>query len=171
KLTDGTQGYGKVLTSDATGNASWKEKRVAFNAYIGTSQTFPLNTYVKVNFNGLTFDDGSNFNTTTDEFTAPVSGVYHFDLAFSITDMPGQSRLVLSIKDTGGNILARTVVTNDGASTGANQYESAVLSADLRLTAGTVIYVEGIQVVSGPSTIYGSGTNYSFFCGHLVYED
>ena len=35
-----------------------------------------INTLVKIEFNSVTYDQASNYNNTTDTFTAPVTGKY-----------------------------------------------------------------------------------------------
>lgn len=74
---------GAVLTSDATGNAVWKNNKVAFKAYVPASQNIPYWTNSVANMNE-SYDLGNNFNTSSavsdkNTFIAPVAGVYHFD--------------------------------------------------------------------------------------------
>ena len=85
KITDGTQGDGKVLTSDANGLASWQ------------NAAYTTNDRILVKFSGIKtdslmgtptviYDNGSgiSFNLVTNDFTIFKSGLYHFEGA--ITD-------------------------------------------------------------------------------------
>ncbi len=89
-----TPSYGAVLTSDAAGNATWKDSRVAFSA-IGMNLNFQLiahDFYNKYHFSQEPFDLGSDFvlftganpANTSSNFIVPVSGIYHFDASADI---------------------------------------------------------------------------------------
>ncbi len=82
KITDGTQGDGKVLTSDAAGNGTW-----ANQAYGNTERfRFALSSF----FGGSTsLQTNYNFGTASTTYTAgndnlliniTKSGLYHFDI-------------------------------------------------------------------------------------------
>jgi hypothetical protein len=82
KITNGTQGVGKVLTSDAAGNATWA------NAAYGNTERFSFRLS-SVNSNPNTLTTFYNFGTATTSYTAgndyfrinfTKSGLYHFDL-------------------------------------------------------------------------------------------
>lgn len=75
-------GAGKVLTSDATGNATWQaplvDPVIAFSAYknsdaaVGAGSTLNLSGFTSL------YNDGGGFNTTNGNFIAPEAGVYQF---------------------------------------------------------------------------------------------
>ncbi len=76
-----TPGAGKVLTSDANGNATW-EGGVAFTASSTHSswQSIPAHPAERVQHWAIKeYDLGNNFDLATNTFTAPVNGIYHFD--------------------------------------------------------------------------------------------
>lgn len=92
QMTGGNPDAGKVLTSDATGNASWQPVTLpaASTAFFAL---FPFsgNTTIANNTNTIIpfvdnessggiagADNGNNFNNTTHRFTAPTSGLYQF---------------------------------------------------------------------------------------------
>jgi hypothetical protein len=52
----------------------------AFQVRGGNTSALPLQTYTLVDFNIETFDQNSDFNTTTKTFTAPVTGKYQFNV-------------------------------------------------------------------------------------------
>lgn len=80
KITDGTQGDGKVLTSDANGLASWQSAPLTSNdrifvRYKGFKADSLMGIAIIVYDNG----PGINFNTATNDFTILKSGLYHFE--------------------------------------------------------------------------------------------
>lgn len=74
-------GAGKILTSDASGNATWvAPDKIAFKAVPSTSLTVPENTWYTPTTNEV-FDVSGNYNpnsaaTDKNTFIAPVSGYY-----------------------------------------------------------------------------------------------
>jgi len=89
-------GNGAVLTSDASGNAVWKQNRIGFHALtLNTSyDDLQTNKWYKIIFSGEFYDFNNNFtpyagNSVTppveaSTFTVPVDGVYHFDSFLSL---------------------------------------------------------------------------------------
>jgi len=88
KIADGTQGLGKVLTSDAAGNTSWITQ--APDAFSNTER-FQFNIF-KSNTNLGQLETYYNFGTASTTYAAPgqffnlnitKSGLYHFDINLS----------------------------------------------------------------------------------------
>lgn len=81
KITDGTQGDKKVLTSDAAGNATWKSQaygnteRFQYQVDWNGANAFPATNY---NYGTATITYSSAFNKIT--ITINKSGLYHLDL-------------------------------------------------------------------------------------------
>jgi len=79
--------------------ANWVAQAPAATGFVGFS-AYPLPTQtniatgsnVTVQFNTERFDIGSNFNTGTYTFTAPVTGYYHFDM-FLLLFNPDQAAI------------------------------------------------------------------------------
>lgn len=74
---------GQVLTSNGAGNPSWQSPGASnpdlgFSVHLTSDLTMAVNTANVIQ--GLTedFDNGSNFNAATGEFTVPTGGVYSF---------------------------------------------------------------------------------------------
>jgi len=77
-IADGTQGNGKVLTSDALGGASWKAPvtDIFVDAINPANQIVDPTGYVKLTLNTVLSNAGGEFDLTTSEITVPSAGYY-----------------------------------------------------------------------------------------------
>jgi hypothetical protein len=171
RLANGSQGAGRVLTSDANGTATWSGT-VAFAAYktLTTTTTVNASSSANIAFDVEDFDLGpsSGYNPVTNAFTAPVDGVYHFNLGLTVNpQVSGQSLRLRLYKNT-------TIGLRDMAVETQNLFSpyTMSLSADVLLNAGDVItatifnFASSSVIISGQST--SSGAPATFFNGHLV---
>lgn len=163
---------GKVLTSDANGNATW-EGAIAFSASGipgGGSQDVSPNVVKKVAYAFEDYDIGNNFNPAAisphSTFTAPVKGVYHFDAQFTwvYDDNDFRSTIYLT-RDRNGvvSILAEQETWKYDA------LEGNSLSKDVLLEAGDKIYIQ-IQASGSSTRSLLTDRNMNFFNGHLVFK-
>jgi hypothetical protein len=84
-ITDGTQGAGKVFTSDADGGGSWQTSGAgcaSFDAK-GDNTTTPVvdvGVYTPVNLiaNNIVYSASGAYNNATGEYTIPADGFYLF---------------------------------------------------------------------------------------------
>lgn len=141
KITDGTQGDGKVLTSDANGLASWQ------------NAAYTTNDRILVKFNGISdslmgtpmviYDNGPgiSFNLVTNDFTIFKSGLYHFE--GTVTGNPNISSSVPFILKAGAFIdglyyhlasLNQLISNNNGL-----EFYTLKYSIDIYLAFGTRI--------------------------------
>lgn len=159
-------GNGKVLTSDATGNATWQtfvtpSTNSGLEASTFASQSIPNSTTTKVIFDFEYTDDAFAFNTTTSEFTVPSSGYYHLNSAISFfTSLPSNTVVILSLYKNG-------VVLKRKRSTITNQ-STIDISADIKLAANDIITVY-ISQGSGTGAIVDNGREVTYFSAYKVY--
>ncbi|HUR30422.1 MAG TPA: hypothetical protein VMZ69_03260 [Saprospiraceae bacterium] len=176
---------GAVLTSDASGNAVWKNNRVAFSAKGVADQMSGLadNFWLKMEYKTEEFDYANNFvptvgtpGTNSSVFTVTKNGLYHFDAACAVvSNTTGDCTAYLAL------ILKRGGVTSFlGAKMGApNHYYSLwtdfdiLVSRDVALQTGDQVWVEVMQYNTDDASGHASTSNFipTFFNGHLLIED
>lgn len=160
KITDGTQGLGKVFTSDATGLGSWQLPSAA----PGTGLTNYLPKWNAAG-NGLTstslvYDDGTNVGIGT---SAPSTGKLEIS---STTTTSGLSSAIYSdLIGTGSGNYFGIYSRTDGASTGP---AIAVRGFAVGAGSGTKTGVEGYAIGSAAGVqntgvnAYASGSGQNF---------
>jgi hypothetical protein len=166
QMTGLGEGMGKVLTSDANGNATW-QGAVAFAAIYGGESNLSVgqNSEVTIPFNNESYDLNNNFSSTT--FTAPVNGIYHFDATITWVGF------------SPNNGYARfNLFKNDEALYGEHQSPqqnafSQHLSLDIKLNATDTVKLKAFQNSTSDQSITNVGVfsnngNYMYFSGHLV---
>ena len=98
KYVDGTEGNGKVLTSDASGNATWQDPSSTSWSLAGNAGTVP-----DVNFLGTT-DSIPLIIRANAASTEPNSAAGIYIEGSSASDGPGLSILGTQSRTTGGNV-------------------------------------------------------------------
>ena len=146
KIRGGAPANNKVLTSDAYGNASWKvipfPTQVSFGAYIYQS-TAPLITccsFTKINFNEAEAAGVGNLSSGT--FTAPETGMYHFDAAvtFAVTQLYTDVSVRLAVSSS-DNILLASYETRENNSPVSTE-KTLTISNTIKLIAGQKVEVQ-----------------------------
>lgn len=157
---------------NGNGSASgWQDlsnPRVGFFAYASSGQTMST-TYSQITFSLEQYDDGNNFSTNA--FTAPSAGLYHFEArviwhALSATDQTVSLGLFNSSFSPTVPINEVMVPATAGVS-GANFTVS--ISANLKLNAGDVITLWGKQTTSTGGGLNIGSTQSHFFSGNKIY--
>lgn len=177
---------GAVLTSDANGNAVWKKTRVAFGVQDGHTDMgyIPNDTWRKIQFSPTNFYDygnnfdlliGTNVTPTSSSFLAPVTGIYHFDAAITISKLGSkflESRLRMILTRGGQTSICGRAYGNpfdDIRAAGDTEFTPHwafnSFGRDIYLQAGDRIHIEAYQVNEGGYDAYISGS----FNGHLVF--
>jgi hypothetical protein len=163
KIADGTQGLGKVLTSNADGLASWQTPTgggapagLAFKAVAGntTNGLSAYDAFLKLPFMNIN-TVGYNIGTALSNdgkaiFTAPGNGVFHFDvrLHFS-TDLACQTNYSIRFLKNGS---IATDAQKNGRLIFATGFDiqEALVGKDFLLGAGDTIEVEFLINVPSP---------------------
>jgi hypothetical protein len=109
KITDGTQGSRKVLTSNASGNATWENTAFSNNDRIMVRFANVEEDSLVSETNTL-YDNGAiNFSLINTRFTVLKSGLYHFEgslyVSSTVTISPTERRVApnVSIAVNGGS--------------------------------------------------------------------
>lgn len=172
---------GAILTSDANGNAVWKNNRIAFGiANINTNfSSLPNGTFRKIQFAPTDFYDfdnnfnlliGANVTPTSSAFIAPVSGIYHFDASveFYSVDNPITACAMRLVVNRNGSISFTSGISSLDKPDNFINTPIATFSRDIYLQAGDIVHVEGYQENRDgtDAAIYPSSD--TFFNGHLV---
>jgi hypothetical protein len=166
-------GKGKVLMSDAIGNATWENVagNVAFRASgvkIGGSNSIPGGQVpVKVAFAGENYDVGNNYNDVNGSphstFVVPFSGMYHFDAQTMLTDVTGNYLFKLSL-----------IIVRNGSKSVVAQSQNTIrlstsISTDVSLQIGDEVHVEALLNAEQPGLL-SDFTEDSFFSGRLLFK-
>jgi len=105
--------------------------------------------------NSVHYNYGNGYDASNGRFTAPINGVYHFELS-SYTNASGDTQSRIFIFKNGAYLLQK----GDEIDQHGNS-----ISADVLLNAGDIINVGGIP--SYPFYYY-AGTGHNHYSGHLV---
>ncbi len=167
KLTNLGEAAGKVLTSDAAGNATWQNgtPNVYFTSAGGSSQTVTNAIYLNYinSWTGLEEAGGSNYNATTGEYTIPVTGYYsvkaRITFAFSNTKNGPQAGLRIFVD----NAIAKQGFSNNAIL--GEFYTDMTVDFEKRFTAGQKIKIAVTQDGSVTNTLFSPGCNLSI---HLI---
>lgn len=136
---------GNVLTSDATGNATWQP---SISASIGLSThyltgnlTIPTATFVNItNWTNINEDGGANYNAGTGEYTITRAGVYQINAGVRFDPLSANASLVMMTLAINGV----QQYQNGGAALAGDQ-NTPSLSVAVRLSVGDVLRAQVYQ--------------------------
>ena len=175
-----TPSNGAVLTSDASGNATWKNNRVAFRAEgVSASQpSFPDITSTKVHFATENYDLNNNYTLlvgsiwpTASQFTVPKSGIYHIDVQVATAYLSSEDYTSLTIYLRSQRLNNVVTLANSSDFSDYGEYAmTATLSTDLQLIAGESIWVE-VSQMNDSNTSVSLDPSDCFFDAHLIFEN
>jgi hypothetical protein len=162
-------GLNKILTSDASGNASWSDP-ISFKGFQTTNTTIPHLVPDFALFNGEHFDDVNNL--LPGHFTAPQTGTYHFDISVKWGSNTAVANYVETSLERCNNLMTNCVVI---ASSKMNDQFAAqqAFGVDVKLLVGERIRVAVYQTNTSFQSrtiegVDGNGNIPTYFSGHLI---
>lgn len=171
--TGTSPGAGKVLTSDAQGNATWEfPQTIAFRASglkNDVEQTIPDGGGGrKIMFYQVArYNIGDAYNAENSIFFVPIAGVYHFNTQ---TDLVGNvTYLKLSIKLLRNGVISSIAESELTAPENSSAITLPSLTTDIALQPNDAVWVEIDHTNVGNSSRNLSALGYkTWFVGHLV---
>lgn len=138
------------------------DTHVAFRATQSTGQG-TSSTFQQMTFNVEDYDEGGNFSSN--QFTAPYTGIYHFDAGILFNSGAwGTGHLGYLVLYVNG--VEKVNLGRFQCAYPRTMYIRLIGSTDLRLTIGQTVRVY-FKETSGATSLYAA-PNYNFFNGHLV---
>jgi hypothetical protein len=141
---------------------------VAFKAYNNSASNDISNTGSAILVYAVEdFDIGSNFDTSTYKFKAPLAGIYHFSACENpqeSLDTGGAYVNLVIVNETSSTNLAIVIQENVGSST---QYISLHTSCTAKLAKDDLVKVVSNTSNSSPISRTAAAA-YAYFCGHLI---
>lgn len=168
---------GQVLTSNGVGMAPTFQPssggvpttNPAFQVYLNgdpTNVTGDGTTY-KIAFDTAVFNVSSSFNTGTNQFVAPVNGLYQFNATVSVDNLGAAHTILVADLNIAG-ILYHFAYLNPFAVVAANGIVSLSGSLLVSMAVNDIAYVT-VGVFNGTKTVQLNGDlGNSSFSGYLV---
>ena len=160
----------RILTSDASGNATWQEPAPSPSVNTGlqtrriSTQVIASSTDTKILYNFEQTDDANAHNTTTGDWTIPSTGFYHiYATAMFTTVIPAGTYVKMMIYKNGTIFKSQVRVIGY-----ASSIENFEITSDLKLNANDTISIY-INQGSGASATIGGQPDAVHFSGFRVY--
>ncbi|MBL0144779.1 MAG: hypothetical protein IPP48_02500 [Chitinophagaceae bacterium] len=154
---------GKILTSDAVGNASWQTSNVntGVEASASSTQTILSGSLTTVAFDTEHTDPAGAYNPVSSNWVIPSAGFYHINSAVRFfTPLPSNTDVSITI-NVNGLITKRKVTKVTGQST-------IDISADVFVSANDIIDVYILQNSGSAVTLF-TGRDHTYLSGFKVY--
>ncbi|HYE56593.1 MAG TPA: hypothetical protein VD996_17210 [Chitinophagaceae bacterium] len=165
-------GEGKVLTSDALGNATWQPPvSVAFRASglrNDADQSIPSGTAKKVLFfQQARYNIGNAYDAENSIFFVPVAGIYHL---YAQVNWTGSSpHAIFSIKLLRNGTVTTIAETRSGSYTPSDVVTTPSVTTDIALQPNDAVWIEISQSNESGSARNLVAPGYScWFTGHLL---
>lgn len=164
QVTNGA-GVNKVLTSDTSGNATWKipaNANTGLNAIANTTQAIPNGVTTKVNFGSETTDDANAYSPASSIWTVPSTGFYHIYAKVRIDTVFPVGNFVEML------LFVNSAEVKSNRQIGAPIYGDYDISADLKLNVGDSVSIYLAQGSGTIGTVHGVGKD-TYFSAFRVY--
>jgi len=165
-------GAGKVLTSDAAGNATWQAPlSIAFRASSlrnDANQSFASGTPKKVLFyQQARYNIGEAYDAENSIFFVPVAGIYHF---YAQVDwFAANPHTVMTIRLLRAGTVSTIAETHWGSYSSTNVISTPSVTTDIALQPNDAIWIEITQSNDSGSSRSLEALGYSaWFTGHLM---
>ena len=133
----------------------------AFHVEKTTNQTLTSGVVTLVDWDVEAFDEGNDFDLATDEFKAPIDGIYQFSAVFTYYTGVSNSYVAITLAKNG------TSYKNVDCATNSSVQVSCTLSLTLKLGANDSISVNAWHNMGADKDLFGEAFR-TYFSGHLV---
>ncbi len=160
-------GAGKVLTSDASGTASWKTGHIAFEAHPASATQAFTNATQQLDLSVAGLNHGGGYATASSEFIAPVTGVYSFQSSVTLKDLTTSPDLDFVMEMLKNNVVVKSsteILTSTSIIT-------ITINSTLELTAGDIVKLQAYHNIAGGYSAAVTSIEGTWFSGHLVYAN
>lgn len=125
--------------------------------YLSGAQSVPNTAVTTLEFDTESYDPGSNFNTGTYTFTAPIAGYYYICLVIDMV-MADQKNLVGQVNKNAGTVISRGSIGSSGA-------------VDTTVICPTVSYLAATDTIIGQAYHNNGGANNALADAQKTYMD
>lgn len=186
----GSPGSGKVLTSDASGNASWQPgiQKIGFSVrgvVSNGADVIAPNIYNKVHFASVSADYGADYQningTPSSSFIVPINGFYHLNANVQFEDFAGSQTLSnyytgliirIMARRNGNDITLGTAYTMPYPDETRPESHAIRISVDVPLLANDAVFVDVLHTnKNGSNAQLNIGTGSTNFSGFLIFPN
>jgi len=149
---------------DSSGRVRMPYQPVFYAYQTAGAATNATGIFSSTQWNATLVNTGSHFSTSNGRFTAPVAGVYMFQIKGLARHVGSNGSVEISLYKNGANVVSRSfgysymVASNDHATITAIAYLSLAVNDYVQM---------GIHALAAGTDLY-YGENLGSFCGHLI---
>ena len=157
-------GQTEKVRIDGNGRVTMPYQPVFYAYQSGAAATSSTGIFNSTQWNTTLVNTGSCFNTSNGRFTAPVAGVYMFQIKALMRYSSATGAVEISLYKNGSNVVSRSF----GYSfvTGSSDHDSITALGYVSLAVSDYVQM-GISALGAGTDMY-YGENLSSFCGHLI---